>query len=103
MIEHITTSLTMLVAQFHFTQNDLGLPNGKVDQGTIPKVLSIVFTIMGAVCLLVITIAGLKYTMSMGDPGATKKAKDTILYAFIGLFVAILATAIVDFVVSGVS
>lgn len=76
----------------------LGLPDGNFDNNTIPNVLTIFFTIMGALSVLIITIAGLKYTMSMGDPTATKKAKDTILYAVIGLIVSISATAIAQFV-----
>lgn len=93
-----------LFSSLHFvagTFDNLGLPNGQFDQNTIPNVLTIVFTIMGAISVLIITIAGLKYTMSMGHPDATKKAKDTILYAVIGLLVAISATAIAQFALKG--
>ena len=38
--------------------------------------------------------------MSQGDPGKTKKAKDTILYGLIGLIVCLLAFAIVQFVIN---
>lgn len=87
----------MFVAQAVKFKN-LGLPDGQFNNNTIPNVLTIFFTIMGAISVLIITIAGLKYTMSMGDPAATKKAKDTILYAVIGLLVAISATAVAQFV-----
>ena len=62
----------------------------------------LVFGIMGAVALLVITIAGFKYVLSQGNPQETAKAKNTILYALIGLVVAILAFNIVKFVVGRV-
>ena len=78
--------------------NDLGLPDGVFNENTIPNALTIVFTIMGAISVLIITIAGLKYTMSMGEPTATAKAKDTILYAVIGLLVSIMAVAVAQFV-----
>ena len=39
---------------------------------------------------------------SAGDPGKTKKAKDTILYAVIGLIICVLAFAIVNFVIGGI-
>jgi riboflavin synthase len=77
---------------------NLGLPKVVFDTQTIPGIIGIIMAIMGAVCLIIITAAGLKYTLSMGDPNATKKAKDTILYAFIGLLVAILATTLVTLV-----
>ncbi len=77
---------------------ELGLPKVVFDTQTIPGIIGIVMAVMGAVCLIIITAAGLKYTLSMGDPNATKKAKDTILYAFIGLLVAILATTLVTIV-----
>lgn len=80
------------------TTGSLGLPQVQFDTQTIPGIINIVMAIMGAVCVIIITAAGLKYTLSMGDPNATKKAKDTILYAFIGLFVAILATTLVTIV-----
>ena len=48
--------------------------------------------------VIVIIIGGINYTMSQGDPGKTKKAKDTILYGVIGLIVALAAFAIVHFV-----
>jgi hypothetical protein len=87
-------SIKWYLAQF----DTLPLPKQEVTNDTIPNIISIVFAIMGGICLIIITIAGLKYTMSMGEPSATKKAKDTILYAFIGLFVSILAVTIVSLV-----
>lgn len=82
------------IAQF----NDLQLLKVDFTNETIPSIISLVFAIMGAVSVIIIAVAGLKYTMSMGEPSATKKAKDTILYAFIGLFVSILAVTIVSLV-----
>ena len=49
-----------------------------------------------------IIFGGFQYTTSAGDPGKVKKAKDTILYGIIGLVVAMLAYAIVNFVLSNV-
>jgi hypothetical protein len=74
------------------------LPKAPADSASIGKVLQIVFMLFGAVALLIITLAGLKYVLSQGDPQAVAKAKDTILYAIIGLVIAILAVAIVSFV-----
>jgi Type IV secretion system pilin len=76
------------------------LPQPSPDQGTITIILSIVFGIIGALALLIITIAGFRYIISAGDPKKTADAKSTIIYALIGLVVAISAEAIVAFVVN---
>jgi hypothetical protein len=46
-----------------------------------------------------IVLGGIRYTTSNGEASQVKGAKDTILYAVIGLIVAIMAFAIVNFVV----
>lgn len=67
-------------------------------QSIFQNVLSVVFGALGVICILIITIAGLQYVLSGGDPQKTAKAKNTILYAVIGLVVAISAFTIVNFV-----
>jgi hypothetical protein len=54
--------------------------------------------IIGAIAILMIIIGGLRYVLSAGDPKATASAKDTILYAVVGLVIAASAYAIVSFV-----
>ena len=44
-------------------------------------------------------VGGLKYVISAGDPSQLKTARETIIYAVVGLVVAMLAFAIVKFVV----
>jgi len=56
--------------------------------------------ILGAVAVLVIIIGGIRYATSMGDAKRVESAKNTIMYAVIGLIVALLAYAIVNFVVT---
>lgn len=75
-----------------------GLPTVSADNTTITTVFLIVLNIVGAVSLVIITIAGFKYVISRGEPQAIAKAKDTILYALIGLGVAIMGRVIVAFV-----
>ncbi len=75
-----------------------GIPKQEFTSDTIPSILSVVFGVLGLICVIVITIAGLQYVLSGGDPQKTAKAKNTILYAVIGLAVAISAFAIVRFV-----
>lgn len=62
-------------------------------------IINVLLFIIAAVSVIVIIIGGIMYSTSTGDAGRTKKAKDTILYAVIGLVVAIFAFAIVNWVV----
>lgn len=56
--------------------------------------------ILGAISVVVIIIGGIMYATSNGDPGSLTRAKDTVIYAAVGLIVAILAYAVVNFVIS---
>lgn len=56
--------------------------------------------ILGSIAVVVIIIAGITYSMSAGDPALVTKAKNTIIYAIVGLVTAILAYAIVNFVIT---
>lgn len=66
----------------------------------LSTIITIVFGIAGAVALLVIVLAGLQYILSRGDPQKTASAKNTIIYALVGLALVVLAQAIVVFVVN---
>lgn len=73
---------------------------GGVDDGTqLQTILSTVFVVVGAISLLVITVAGFMYTISHGDPKIIEQAKNSILYAVIGIVVSVSAFAIVNFVI----
>ncbi len=64
----------------------------------VGKVTNTLLIIAGAVAVIVIVIGGIQYTLSAGDEKRTKTAKDTITNAVIGLVIAIMAFAIVNFV-----
>lgn len=55
--------------------------------------------IAGAVAVIVIIIGGIRYITSTGDAMRIKQAKDTILYGIVGLIIAIIAWALVNFIV----
>lgn len=65
----------------------------------IINILNGVLGVLAAVAVVVIVIGGINYMTSAGDAAKVKKAKDTILYAVIGLVVCALAAVIVNFVV----
>jgi hypothetical protein len=67
-------------------------------QKNIKTIVNVLLFILGAIAVIMIIIGGIRYATSGGDASSTKAAKDTILYAVIGLVVAILAYAIVNFI-----
>lgn len=76
------------------------LPNVTADSDRIQTAVSIVFGIMGAVAVLIIVIAGIRFIISRGDPQAIATARRAILYSVIGLVVLVLAFSIVSFVIN---
>ena len=68
--------------------------------GIIKIIVDILLFVLGAVCVVMIVIGGIKYATSQGDQTAVSSAKNTILYAVVGLVVAIAAYAIVNFVLA---
>jgi hypothetical protein len=68
--------------------------------GIFATVSNTLIYIVGAVAVIFLIIGGLRYVISNGDPKAVTAAKDTILYAIIGIVVAILSYAAVNFVIS---
>lgn len=69
-------------------------------QGSVIGILNGVIAVLAVICVVVIVIGGVQYMTSSGDAGKVKKAKDTILYAIIGLVVCALAATIVNFVIA---
>lgn len=78
------------------------LPQASLDQSTIKTVLQFVFGVASAIALLIIVIASFKYVISRGDSNAIKNAKETIIYAIVGLILTISAYAITQFAFNGV-
>jgi uncharacterized Tic20 family protein len=64
----------------------------------VGSVVNTLLYILGAISVVMIIIGGFMYTTSGGDAGAVTKAKNTILYAVVGLVVAFAAYAIVNWV-----
>jgi hypothetical protein len=59
--------------------------------------------VVGVVAVIMIIIAGFKYITSGGDSGNVTSAKNTILYAIIGLVVVALSQFIVKFVLGRIT
>lgn len=69
----------------------------------VKNIVNIMLFIIGALSVILIVFGGIRYTTSAGDSSRVKAAKDTIMYAVIGLVVALLAYAIVNFVLTSLT
>lgn len=83
--------------------NNTGLNGGNNLETTVTSVINIILYIVGILAVVMVIIGGVKYTTSGGDQNAVTSAKNTILYGIIGLVIAILAYAIVNFVIGKVA
>lgn len=71
---------------------------GSGEQGLFQTIVNIMLFIVGAVAVIMLIIGGIRYVTSAGDQTRVTGAKDTILYAVVGIVVAVLAYAVVNFV-----
>lgn len=67
------------------------------------KVVQFLFVALGGIAVIMIIVGGIQYATSQGESGTLQKAKNTILYAVIGLVVAMVATGIVTFIIDNVA
>ena len=79
-----------------------GAPD-QVSSGSIEGVLMTVYFIAGIVAVVVIIIGGIRYAASGGDSSGIQSAKNTIMYAVVGLVVVIMAAAITGFIINNVA
>lgn len=68
--------------------------------GIIKAVINILSLLVGITAVIMIIIGGLRYITSNGDSGSITSARNTILYAVIGLVIVAMAQAIVQFVLN---
>jgi uncharacterized protein YacL len=72
--------------------------NGADSGNVIKNIMQAVFAITAATALLIITLAGIQYIISQGEPQKTAKAKNTIIYALVGLVISLVGASVVTFV-----
>lgn len=79
-------------------------PTTLFGEGSIfTQVVNVLLFIIGAVSVIMLIVGGIRYTISAGDSTNVTAAKNTIMYALIGLAVAFLAFAIVNFVLGSLT
>lgn len=68
--------------------------------GVFRQVTNVILYIVGIIAVIMLIIGGIRYVVSGGDAKKVTDAKNTVLYAIIGLVICFLAFAIVNFVIS---
>ena len=71
-------------------------------EGVFTRITNVVLYIVGAISVIMLVWGGVRYIISGGDSKKITDAKNTILYAIIGLIIAVLAFAIVNFVLNAI-
>jgi hypothetical protein len=69
---------------------------------SLKTVVNVMLYIIGAISVIMIVYGGIRYTISAGDSTKVTAAKNTIMYAVVGLLVALFAYAIVNFVLTNI-
>lgn len=87
--------------EINITQQDLNLSDAptSVSSGSVEGILMTVYFIAGIVAVIAIIIGGIRYAASGGDSSGIQSAKNTILYAVVGLVIIIMAAAITAFII----
>lgn len=87
---------------------DPGSPDYDVSAGkttinkTIANIINVFSYIVGTIAVIMLIYGGFRYVTSGGDSGAISSAKNTILYAIVGLVIVAISQAIVWFVLGEV-
>lgn len=71
--------------------------------GAVRTIINILLMLAGLVAAIYLIIGGISYITSRGDEDKAEEAKNTILYAVIGLIVIGLSAAIVNYVIATIN
>lgn len=66
------------------------------------KIINWIIGIVGLLAVIMIIVSGFQMTVSGGNSAKVAKAKNTLIYSVVGLVIALLAYAIVNFVLKKV-
>ena len=70
--------------------------------GVFTRITNTVLYAVGIISVIMLILGGIRYVISGGDSKKVTDAKNTIMYAIIGLIISILAYAIVNFVITAI-
>jgi uncharacterized membrane protein YuzA (DUF378 family) len=77
---------------------DTGLPTINATSNETQQILQVLFGILAVIAILFVVIGGLRFVLSRGNPEDSSKARSTIIYALVGLAIALSAEGLITFV-----
>ncbi len=90
------------VADLASCEDYAGQINDNNLMGTVNTIINVIIGMVGFIAVVMMIIGGISFITSQGDTNKVTKARNTILYGVVGLVVALLAFAIVNFVLANV-
>ena len=101
----VRTFVFLLVnTQYALAQSPLGpaeeldIPTTEASPDNLKRVINILVYVAGALSVVFIIVGGIMFITSAGNPEQTKRARNTLLYAVVGLLISIVAFALVNFI-----
>lgn len=78
--------------------SDIGIDPVTNPESAISGVLATAYVAAGVVCVVIIIVAGYLFVTSSGDPSTTKRAREALIGAVVGIIVILMAFTITNFV-----
>lgn len=84
----------------------LGVTGNDCDEGgngvnrILRQVLNILSIVAGVIAVIMMIIAGIKFTTSQGDSGSVSSARQTVIYAIVGVVIVVVSQVLVRFVLT---
>ncbi len=67
-------------------------------KSVMKSVVNVLLMTVGVISIIMIVIGGIMFALSSGDASKVTKARNMVIYAVVGLVVALFASAIINFV-----
>ena len=88
-----------LAVQYSVNAQSLGIPTDNPTIGSgLTKVVTLLSELIGMAAIVMVIVGGLQIVLASGNPARFKQGRETVIYAVVGLAVAISAYAIVTYI-----
>lgn len=71
----------------------------KLIDGILKEIINLMLYFAGIIAVIMVIVGGIRYIMSDGDSSKATQAKNTIIYALVGVAVSVMSYSIVNFVI----
>ena len=98
LIALIVGSLLLLSGGLALGQTEIDVAPEVEPIGALETIIDIVFTVLIVLAVLFLIIAGFYFVTASGNPEQIGKARNMVIWAIVGVVVALLARGIVSFI-----